>query len=198
LTSPKLAASSRNVVLYAPRRSGKSSLVANLATRLQQDGYLTAYADLFPITSEQEVVAVGSAILTGIGRGADPRTAMTRITNIFSRLMPAVEITPEGMSISAKLDRTAATEVLLDDVLTGLFSYLERTGKQACIVLDEFQEITELKTAKHIEGTLRAHIQRQETASFFFVGSRRHILKDIFTNKARQGNRIKIIVQTQP
>lgn len=182
----KYATSGRNVVLYSPRRYGKSSLVACLGDRLQHDGYLTAYTDLFPITSEQEVVAkLASAILAGIGKGADPQTSIKKFTSIFTRLIPSVEVTEGGMGISVKFDRDVKIDVLLDDVLSGLFSYLERSGSRACVVLDEFQEITELKASKRIEGTLRSHIQRQEMASFFFVGSRRHILKDIFTNKSR-------------
>ncbi len=180
------AASGRSVVLYSPRRYGKSSLVTSLCDRLQNDGYVTAYSDLFPITSEQEVVSrLAAAILAGIGKGADPQSARQKVSGIFSRLIPSVEITREGMNFSVRFDRETKTETLLDDVVGGLFAYLERSGKRACVVLDEFQEITELKASKRIEGTLRAHLQRHETASFFFVGSRRHILKDMFTNKTR-------------
>lgn len=51
------------------------------------------------------------------------------------------------------------------------------------IVFDEFQEITTLK-ATNLEGIFRRHIQ-EHPASYFFVGSRRRILLEMFNQRKR-------------
>ena len=61
--------------------------------------------------------------------------------------------------------------------------FLKKTKRPANIVLDEFQEIVELKNS-NIEGILRAHIQAHP-ASYFFVGSRRRVLLEMFNLKRR-------------
>jgi len=56
---------------------------------------------------------------------------------------------------------------------------------RACVALDEFQEITELPESKKIEGLLRSHIQLHSEISYFFIGSRRRILQEMFSDKSR-------------
>jgi len=72
---------------------------------------------------------------------------------------------------------------LIDKVMEELGVFIRRESINAHIVFDEFQEISELKNSP-IEGVLRKHIQEQH-ASFFFVGSRRRILLDMFNRKNR-------------
>jgi hypothetical protein len=52
------------------------------------------------------------------------------------------------------------------------------------VVFDEFQEIAGYKQ-KGFEKGLRAIIQKHENISYFFCGSQRHILTEIFTNENR-------------
>ncbi|MGQ3684071.1 MAG: hypothetical protein ACUBOA_03520 [Candidatus Loosdrechtia sp.] len=60
----------QNIVLYSPRRYGKSSLVNQVLKELGKEGVLTVYVDLFPVSSEHDFVSMlATAILKGIGRG---------------------------------------------------------------------------------------------------------------------------------
>jgi len=72
---------------------------------------------------------------------------------------------------------------LLDTVLEELGIFIGREPAPAHVVFDEFQEIAELKKTP-VEGILRKHIQAHQ-ASYFFVGSRRRILLDIFNQRSR-------------
>jgi len=90
-----------------------------------------------------------------------------------------------GISITVEISRGKNGTGLLEETMKGLNEFL-RKNKQLCnIVLDEFQEITELKESGAIEGIIRSYIQRQQNVSYFFVGSRRRILLDIFNNSKR-------------
>ena len=175
-----------NIVLFSPRRYGKSSLVNLVLDLLEKEGFLPVYVDLFPISSEQDFISRFSAgVFKGIGRGADPRTIVDKAANLFKRLIPSIDVKPDGYSISAKFDRSTETGLLLDDLMSGLYTYVKKKKLRACIVLDEFQEITELPETKKIEGILRSQIQFQKEIAYFYVGSRRGILNDMFLNRSR-------------
>ena len=49
------AKSNINVVLFSPRRYGKTSLTKRVQNSLKSDGTLTAYCDLFGVTSVEEI-----------------------------------------------------------------------------------------------------------------------------------------------
>jgi uncharacterized protein len=175
-----------NTVLYSPRRYGKSSLIAMVLDRLGREGFTTVYVDLFPITSEQDFISrFSTGIFKGIGRGADPRTVGDKVVGLFKKMIPSIDVTSEGYNFSIKFDRTMDPGLLLDDLLEGLYTYATTKKLKICIALDEFQEITELPESKKIEGILRSHIQIQRDIGYFFVGSRRRILNDMFSNKSR-------------
>ena len=175
-----------NVVLFSPRRYGKSSLITQLFDVLEKEGLLTVYVDLFPIASEQDFISrFSNGVFKGIGRGVDPRTFGEKVGNLFKKLIPSIDVKPDGYSISVKFDRTDDTGILLDDLMEGIFTYVKRKKLRACIALDEFQEITELYESKKIEGILRSHIQFHKEIAYFYIGSRRRILNDMFLNKSR-------------
>lgn len=182
----RYARNGNNVVLFSPRRYGKSSLIVRVLDVLEKEGFLTVYADLFPISSEQDFVTrFSAAVFKGIGKGADPRTIADKVRNLFNRLVPTFEVKPDGYSISVKFDRATETGLLLDDLMDGIYKYVKKKKLRCCIALDEFQEITELPECKKIEGVLRSHIQFHKEIAYFYVGSRRRILNDMFLNKGR-------------
>lgn len=153
------AKNGHNVVIYSPRRYGKSSLVNILQKDLSKDKFLTAYIDLFPIASAKAATQrIVSGLLKGFGK---------------------------GVQFSAQLESDADPLVLLEDCLEGVGKWIKKVKKRAFVVFDEFQEITQLPEAKAIEGVIRSKIQSHHDIAYFFVGSRRSVLKDIFTAKNR-------------
>lgn len=182
----RYARNGENIVLFSPRRYGKSSLITTVLEMLEKENFLTVYVDLFPIASQHDFVSrLSAGVFKGIGAGADPRSFGEKISTLFKRLVPSFEVKPDGFSLSVKFDRTEGVDLLLDDLLAGLNAYVTKKKMRACIALDEFQEITELPESKKIEGTLRSHIQFHKEISYFYVGSRRRILNDMFLNKSR-------------
>jgi len=144
-----------NVVVFSPRRFGKTSLVKRVQSNLAKKGMLTLYADFFGVTSIDDVA----------GRIAKC---------VYASFAVSIESTGQNLQGIELLDKT------LDD----LSLFMEQVGPENVhIVFDEFQEITELRDKK-IEGTLRSHIQFHRS-SYFFVGSRRHILLGMFNEKSR-------------
>lgn len=182
----RYARGGNNVMLISPRRYGKSSLIKHVFNHLKEEDFLTVYVDLFPVSSEQHFISRFSiAVFKGIGSGVDPRSFIDKVASVFKRIVPGVEVKPDGVSITSRFDYTISTDLLLDDLMEGIFAYVKKKGHKACIAMDEFQEITELPDSKKIEGILRSHIQTHKDISYFFIGSRRRILQDMFSNKNR-------------
>ncbi|MCE5192559.1 MAG: hypothetical protein ABFD13_04735 [Candidatus Cryosericum sp.] len=63
--------------------------------------------------------------------------------------------------------------------------YAEQMGRKACIVLDEFQEITQLEGSWSIEATMRSIMQQHQSSAWLDVGSRRHLLRSTFADRNR-------------
>jgi len=180
------ARSGNNVLLFSPRRYGKTSLVKKTLDLLAGEGFLTVYVDLFPIISERDMVSrLSSALFKGVGRGLNQQTLAGRLKDLFKRLIPIIEVKPDGYSVSMRFDQTSEPGALLEDLLEGLYRYVTQRGIRACVALDEFQEITELPESKRIEGLFRAHIQSHREVSYLFIGSRRRILQEMFSDKGR-------------
>ena len=175
-----------NVVMYSPRRYGKSSLIDRVFEKLRNEGFLTVYADLFPISSERDFVQIlSTAVIEGLGRGADPHSFIQKIGKVFKMIVPTLEVKPDGYSFSLKFERPDDTEVTLSDLMDGIYTYVKSKRIKLSVCCDEFQEIVELPESRKIEGVLRSKIQRHKEISYFFVGSRRRILTDMFTSKSR-------------
>ena len=84
-----------------------------------------------------------------------------------------------GVSVSFD---SGYNEAMLSNIL-GLLGRLSEKRK-LMVVFDEFQEIAGYKQ-EGFEKRLRAIIQQHENISYFFCGSQRHILTEVFTNKNR-------------
>src|SRR5574337_342637 len=64
-------------------------------------------------------------------------------------------------------------------------AYVTRSKVGVICCLDEFQEISELPESKKLEGILRSQMQLHKDISYFYVGSRRRVLQEIFASRSR-------------
>ncbi|NLW35578.1 MAG: ATP-binding protein [Syntrophorhabdus aromaticivorans] len=90
-----------------------------------------------------------------------------------------------GITITAEPTTQINGLELLEETFSLFGKFIKEHAPGFHIVLDEFQEITELRESKQIEGVLRSQIQGHTNVSYFFVGSRRRILLDIFNDEKR-------------
>ena len=68
--------------------------------------------------------------------------------------------------------------------LKEIFDYLEHSGKECYIAIDEFQQITEYPE-KGVEGLLRSYIQFLPHVHFIFSGSKQHLMAEMFGSAKR-------------
>jgi AAA+ ATPase superfamily predicted ATPase len=173
----------QNVLLYSHRRYGKSSLIHKLFNRLesQRPKIDTLYVELYGTLSEKDFV---TAILTSLNQ------IETRLERLVKQVRSALRSVKLGMSIDPITGSPSVSvafdsdynEAMLGSVLGLLGSFSEK--RTLMVVFDEFQEIANYKM-EGFEKRLRSIVQRHENISYFFCGSQRHLLTEIFTNQSR-------------
>jgi len=175
--------SSQNVMMFSQRRFGKTSLIKEVLKRAEKEGILTVYVDLYAVLSEQQLVksyseAVSNSLLS--------KTEKAFITagKLFKQLQPVLTHDDEGKPVFKVDVDLAKTIPLLEDVLDSVNRTVEKKRKKAVIVLDEFQQIGQFKDDR-VEKILRTHIQKHQNISYFFMGSKKHLIIDMFNNTNR-------------
>lgn len=175
--------SGQNVLVLAPRRFGKTSLLAAVTERLRADGVLVAYADLLRATSKARFAEVLARALyagleSGTGRGVHRAVEFFRGLS----LRPKVTINQDGTP-SFELAGGAAErdlDTLIEQLLMMPGEVATRRGKRVVLVLDEFQEVVEIDPT--LPALIRSVFQLQPEVSHVYLGSRQHLLQRVFTD----------------
>src|SRR3954465_1492438 len=178
------ARNGQDVVVFAPRRYGKSSLVWRVAQELVAERVLVAQVDLMTAPTKDKLAAkLAKAIHDDI---ASPLfRARERALGVFAglRITPTVTIDPDDGSVGFSF--TAGREPGdLDDTLERLLALPARLAaerrRKVVLVLDEFQEITDIDP--HLPKLMRAVFQQQADVAHVYLGSKRHMMERIFSD----------------
>ena len=175
----------QDVVLVAPRRYGKSSLVLRAIEGVVADGVLVAYCDLMRTpTKERFAAALAKTIVddldSPVGQVLDRAAALFR----GLRLRPVMELDPEDASVRFSFDATRRQKDI-DDTVERLLELPGRIAaerkRQVVLVFDEFQEVVKLDPA--FPNLMRAVFQTQPEVGHVYLGSKRHVLDSIFSDR---------------
>lgn len=183
-----LAADLRNgqdVVLLAPRRLGKSSLVQRAVEQVESDGVLVAQVDL---TRTPNVVTFAGALARAIDDVIASTLLRTRDRlRVFSslRVRPSLTVDPDDGSMTFSFDLTRAPEADIDATLERLFALpgdlARERGRSAAVIFDEFQEVTVLDP--RLPRLMRSVFQTQPEVAHVYLGSRRHLMRRLFSDE---------------
>ncbi len=174
----------QDVVVFAPRRFGKSSLVLRAAKRATRAGALVAYCDLMRTpTKEQLAAALARAIHENLASPAE-RTAEAA-SRLFRglRVRPTVEVATDG---TVRFTFQAARRrVEIDDTIEQLLELpaqiADERARRVVLVFDEFQEVVALDP--RLPNLMRAVFQLQTGVSHVYLGSKRHVVERIFSDR---------------
>lgn len=171
-----------NLVLFAPRRFGKTSLVFRVIEELESSGFICVYFDFMPIYSRESfIVAYSKAILAKQG---NLQRAVKSMATWVKGIRPKMAFDQSGKpEYTMDFTEDIISEKTLEEIID-LPEKLASEKKRVIIIFDEFQEITKLN-GENFEKLLRSKIQQQQFVTYMFLGSRTHLLSDMFNNKAR-------------
>jgi hypothetical protein len=182
----ELAADIRNgqdVVIVAPRRYGKSSLLWRVAQDLVRDGVLVAQVDLMRApTKERLAEKLAKTIYEEI---ATPLLRARERLKVFAalRLVPVATVTPEGSFSFSFSGRSSEPD--LDATLEALLALPARLAaerrRSVALVLDEFQEVMAIDPG--LMKLMRSVFQEQPEVAHVYLGSKRHMMSRIFDDE---------------
>ena len=168
----------QNVLIYAPRRFGKTSLVFRVKEELKKFKFI--YIDLMTITSVEEFINI---YFSKIAKSLE--TPLEKTIKFFKETLnfkPQIKATIDDMGhISFGLNFAKRESFnILEEVLDLPLKYSQKYN--ICIVFDEFQEIENLD----LENKLRSVIQKHSNkVSYIFLGSKKSIIQAMFSDIKR-------------
>lgn len=173
-------AGGNNMVLYAPRRFGKTSLVYKAMSELGQQGFICIYFDFMPVYSLDSFYRLFYKTLAE--KQSVYANFIQKFVSLIKNIRPISTIGDDGKpewSLDVSNRNITETDV---EKLFDLVEELSSDDKKIIIFFDEFQEIKNLEGVK-FEALLRSKIQRQKNVKYMFFGSKTHIIKEMFNNK---------------
>jgi AAA+ ATPase superfamily predicted ATPase len=177
--------SSQNIMIYSPRRYGKTSLIDEVLRKVNAKGILPVYIDLFPVTSERDFVTISLKSISQLLRG-NSKNILKKLRSFFKRISPSLFVTLSEDGTPSVGINFSKTETLpaIEDIFNGLYDFIKTKKKKAAVVFDEFQQIGDLEDTR-IEKILRGLIQNHREISYIFMGSKKHLIYDMFNNPER-------------
>jgi uncharacterized protein len=169
----------QDVVIFAPRRYGKSSLVLRAVAELRRQGVLTAQVDLMTApTREKLAEKLAKSIHEGIATPAF--RAREKALSVFRglRITPTVTIDPEDTSVSFGFEpgrAPADIQATLERLLTLPGELAKERNRTVALVLDEFQEVVDIDP--DLPKLMRAVFQAQPEVAHVYLGSKRHMMQ---------------------
>ena len=170
-----------NVLIYAPRRFGKTSFLLKTLEKLEKDGDIKyIFLDIFHISTIDEFI---NLYFNAIAKSLEkPTDKVIKFFKSIINIRPNINVNFDSMgnpSFSLAMNGENRIQTL-EDVLNIPLNLTQ--AKKIVIVFDEFQQITTL----YIETKLRSIIQlHSDKISYIFMGSKKSILHNMFLDKNR-------------
>lgn len=178
------AMNGQDVVVFAPRRFGKSSLLSAVSQELVAAGVLVADVDLMRAPSKEKLAdRLAKAVYENIASRLDRvrEKALSPFDGL--RIKPMVTVDPGTGELSFSFSADAVPEdvdATLERLLELPAELAADRGKKAVLVIDEFQEILQLDPK--LPNLMRSVFQQQSDVSHIYLGSKRHLMEQIFND----------------
>jgi len=170
-----------DVVLFSPRRMGKTGLITHVFEREEiKRSYYTFFVDILHTTSLREFTFfLGKEVFRALQPAG--KKVLDKLVSALKSLQGKVtydSVTGQP-SFGVSLGDIQRPEFTLEEI----FNYLDNAGKPCLVAIDEFQQINEYEDG-NIEALLRGHIQKMKNCHFVFAGSKRSIMSAMFQSPA--------------
>lgn len=175
---------STNVVLYAPRRYGKTSMVLKVQEKFKAEGIKCIHFDISKINSLERFCSEYTAAVYALWGGLPEIVA--RVKEYLVHLHPTISFS-EGLLPEITFDFGERMSALaVSEVLDLPEKLAERAGDASVVVaFDEFQDVADLSKDVPLEATFRSVIQSHKRVRYAFLGSKTHLMNRMFGTRSR-------------
>jgi len=172
----------QSVVVIAPRRFGKTSLILTILHELQKSGSYVADVDLFTIVNKKRLA---EAIVEKTLENKKIESIVSRIKKGVSQAFKNIEVKQviEDYELVLKF---ADPHVPLDDLLETSLDFpqkfAEKEKRDIYFFYDEFGDVAKLDGDDLIK-LMRGKFQRHSNVCYIFAGSHESLMKELFTKR---------------
>jgi len=174
-----------NTTIISPRRWGKTSLVENVAEKinLENKKIKVCMLDIFNIQNQAEFYEqFAKAVLRGTANRWEEM--VKNATQFLSHLLPKINFSTDSQ---AEISFGVGWETLQKspDEILNLPETIAKAKKISVIVcIDEFQSIVDFSESLAFQRKLRSHWQHHHNVGYCLYGSKRTMLMNIFSDSA--------------
>jgi hypothetical protein len=174
----------QDVVVFAPRRYGKSSLVWRVAQEAVAQGVLVAHVNLMTTPTKAKLAEKLAQTIHD-----DVASALIRARErlrVFQglRITPIVTVDPNTGKLGFSFDAGRApqdVDATLERLLELPGQLAAERGRKVALVFDEFQEIVDIDA--DLPKLMRSVFETQPEVAHLYLGSKRHMLERIFNDE---------------
>ncbi|HUH12022.1 MAG TPA: ATP-binding protein [Longimicrobiales bacterium] len=173
------------LLVYGPRRMGKSSAIAMAADRAQREGCLVAWADFSTATT---LTDVSNRLLRSLS--AEMKSVPERLLEFAKQVRPQIALRyDEASGLPVLSFDVAVRQAPVEDQRSAFESLLDRVeafarGREqpVALIFDEFQDILEIG-GERADWFLRGVMQRHSHLSYVCAGSRETLIHELLERK---------------
>lgn len=174
----------QDVVIFAPRRYGKSSLVWRVSQEALRQGVLVAHVNLMTAPTKERLAeklaeTIHDDVASTLFRARERLRVFAGL-----RITPIVTVDPNTGKLGFSFDAGRQPQ----DVDATLERLLELPGqlgaereRRVALVLDEFQEIVDIDP--NLPKLMRSVFETQPEVAHVYLGSKRHMMERIFNDQ---------------
>ena len=174
----------QDVVIFAPRRYGKSSLAWKTAQDLVRRRVLVAQVDLMTTPTKEKLAEklakqIHENIASVLFRAKERLQVFRGL-----RIAPTVTIDPEDGSVGFSFEagrRPEDVDATLERLLQLPAQLSSERERKVVLILDEFQEVVEIDP--DLPKLMRSVFQEQPDVAHVYLGSKRHMMERIFSDE---------------
>jgi AAA+ ATPase superfamily predicted ATPase len=183
----ELSADVRNgqdVVVFAPRRYGKSSLVWRVSQLVSARRVLVAHVDLMKTPTKEKLAeklaqSIHEDIASALIRARERLRVFAGL-----RIQPVVTVNPEQNTVAFSFSAGHEPEdvdATIERLLELPAELAAERKRRVALVFDEFQEVVEIDP--DLPKLMRSVFQEQPEVGHVYLGSKRHMMERIFNDE---------------
>jgi AAA+ ATPase superfamily predicted ATPase len=172
----------QSVVIIAPRRFGKTSLILEILNRIKKNGFYTAYIDFF-LTPDLESLSrkITEEVLNNRKLGKTFKKISGNIAELFRNIELKQTVENFEFILKYSIPEPDVWE-LFSESIDFINRYPEKYDKEMICAFDEFGDIKKFDGDKIVK-MIRSKIQIHDNATYIFSGSYESVMETLFVNQ---------------
>jgi len=177
----KLVKQRQNIVLYAKRNYGKTSLVKNVIMDDFRQKYKKPFIFFVDLMGVKDIDSIKFRLKSGLENSIKEAFPIKNFANMIGDFLSNLKLSVsfESSEFSPTISLESLEYVDSEATIEEIFVSLDNISAKfpTLIVLDEFQDISLIDEA---ESLFRNAFQQMESVPIIILGSKKHMLRDIF------------------